>query len=78
MYKNGSFFISLILFVQAGILDNQLLLELEPEAASLYCYKTIDGNPLFETVFFPKSKYLVLDAGGSNIFLLYLKKLCDG
>jgi hypothetical protein len=54
--------------LQAGILDEHLLIALEPEAASLCCrhlpMKTIGaGSCNFET-FAPGSKYVVFDAGG--------------
>ncbi|XP_060592446.1 heat shock 70 kDa protein 12A-like isoform X2 [Ruditapes philippinarum] len=57
--------------VKAGILDEHLLIALEPEAASLCCrhlpMKTIGaGSCNFET-FAPGSKYVVFDAGGGTV-----------
>jgi len=57
--------------LQAGIKGDQLILALEPEAASIYCKhlpvecKQEEGKKHIDT-FSPGSKYLVLDAGGKK------------
>ncbi|KAL4232762.1 Heat shock 70 kDa protein 12A [Mactra antiquata] len=56
---------------KAGFESDQLLIALEPEAASLCCrhlpMTTIKGCSGGFVPFAPKSKYLVLDAGGGTI-----------
>lgn len=57
---------------QAGISRNQLMIALEPEAASLFCkylpIEKLQGSEGGISAFKPGSRYLVLDAGGK----------CDG
>ena len=57
--------------IQAGIHPDQLMIALEPEAASLYCkylplekFEESDGPGL--DAFSPGWRYLVLDAGGKE------------
>ena len=64
---------------QAGIKEDQLLIALEPEAASLYCKHLpverlqSDGGAQGFATFAKGSKYLVLDCGGIVLqeFLLF-------
>ena len=44
--------------------SNQLLVALEPEAASLTCRADNIKNHRFKPTFEPGTKYIVLDAGG--------------
>lgn len=67
------FYLFFALFLQAGIKTENLILALEPEAASLYCKylqteKTqVDGNKTEIVPFQPGTRYLVLDLGGKII-----------
>lgn len=60
--------------MQAGIPDNQLLIALEPEAASIYCqYLPIEKLTGAEKGFSMTddgTKYMVVDNGGTYIFRL--------
>ncbi|OWF53935.1 heat shock 70 kDa protein 12B-like [Mizuhopecten yessoensis] len=58
--------------VDAGLLSEQLILALEPEAASLFCkhqpvQSMVDGEGKKMGVFRHGTKYMVLDAGGGTI-----------
>lgn len=70
--------------IQAGIASEALTIALEPEGASLFCrHLPIDsheeGCEVSLASFAVGDKYLVLDAGGSQIFLISAKKYfnCD-
>lgn len=56
--------------IEAGICSDQLIIALEPEAASIYCkqlpVERLEGANT-NSVFPPGSKYLVLDAGGGTV-----------
>ena len=57
------------LLLQAGIPGSQLVLALEPEAASIFCKhipseRMVTGGKSCLDAFSPKTKYLILDAGG--------------
>ncbi|KAK3599539.1 hypothetical protein CHS0354_006674 [Potamilus streckersoni] len=57
--------------IQAGISNDQLLIALEPEAASIYCryipleIKSSDGGTTVVS-FSPGTRYIVVDAGGKH------------
>jgi hypothetical protein len=55
----------LIYIIQAGIDGDNLIIALEPEAASMFCkYMLVErGNDSLCT-FQPGSKYIILDCGG--------------
>ena len=55
--------------LQAGIQDENLVLALEPEAASIFCkHDSLQLQQRTEIASFtPGSKYIVLDAGGINL-----------
>ena len=71
------------LFQQGGLIDNvysnQLVIALEPEAASLYC-RTLPASTFSsnkestetKATFEPGTKYLVVDAGGKSSSSFYL------
>lgn len=65
--KLAHFFLSVY---QAGISRNQLMIALEPEAASLFCkylpIEKLQGSEGGISAFKPGSRYLVLDAGGKR------------
>ena len=57
------------LLLQAGIPGSQLMLALEPEAASIFCKhipseRMVIGDKSCLDAFSPGTKYLILDAGG--------------
>jgi len=57
------------LLLQAGIPGSQLMLALEPEAASIFCKhipseRMVTGGKSCLDAFSPRTKYLILDAGG--------------
>ena len=57
------------LLLQAGIPGSQLMLALEPEAASIFCKhipseRMVTGGKSCLDAFSPGTKYLILDAGG--------------
>lgn len=60
---------------QAGIPSNQIIIALEPEAASIYCkhlpVEKLKGGDAID-VFQPGSKYLVLDAGGLYLVFTFV------
>ena len=67
-----------IALFQGGIHDDHLRIALEPEAASVYCKHLclearddLEGFRALGT-FSPGSKYLVLDAGGDSLHLLFI------
>ena len=59
---------TIVFILQAGIPAYQLMIALEPEAASIYCkhlpVEKLEGSNSI-CAFQPGSKYLVLDAGGN-------------
>lgn len=66
-------------FSQAGLTRENLLIALEPEAASLCCrhlpLNTMKGCSSGFVPFTPGSKYLVFDAGGmfmNHLFLVFI------
>ncbi|KAL3878914.1 hypothetical protein ACJMK2_031240 [Sinanodonta woodiana] len=69
--------------VQAGISDNQLLISLEPEAASLYCrripleLKESDGTSSIVPLS-SGTRYIVVDAGGGTTDITIHEILEDG
>ncbi|KAK3602415.1 hypothetical protein CHS0354_027193 [Potamilus streckersoni] len=67
--------------IQAGINGGNLLIALEPEAASFYCkylpVERISGEGAV-TCFRPASRYLVLDAGGGTIDITVHEVHADG
>lgn len=58
----------LVILLKAGIKEDNLLIALEPEAASMFCkYMPVEkGEHSFQS-FQPGSKYMVLDCGGKLI-----------
>lgn len=54
----------LIFSVQADITNDQLLIALEPEVASVFCRHIPDATG--SDVFYSGSKYMVIDLGGSD------------
>ncbi|KAK3602775.1 hypothetical protein CHS0354_026322 [Potamilus streckersoni] len=67
---------------KAGIASDQLLIALEPEAASIFC-QTLQIKILAESAdglgpFQPGDKYLILDAGGGTIDITVHKVHSDG
>ncbi|XP_060606845.1 heat shock 70 kDa protein 12A-like [Ruditapes philippinarum] len=71
--------------IEAGIQSQNLLVALEPEAASLYCkYLTIqkkkDGKAESEVLssFEPDARYMVVDAGGGTIDIIVHEVCTDG
>jgi len=66
-----------LLFLQAGIPDDQLMLALEPESAAIYCKdmalrKTEGIDGILLKAFNPGQKYIVVDCGGMWTFLCVL------
>lgn len=61
-------------FLQAGIQDNQLIIALEPEAASIYCQyvKTKDISDPKLTLSSPGTQYMVVDLGGRVYLYLFI------
>ncbi|KAL3878941.1 hypothetical protein ACJMK2_031265 [Sinanodonta woodiana] len=69
--------------VQAGISDKQLLIALEPEAASLYCRRIPlelkeSGGTSSIVPLSPGTRYIVVDAGGGTIDITIHEVLEDG
>ncbi|XP_061184484.1 heat shock 70 kDa protein 12A-like [Saccostrea echinata] len=62
--------------LKAGILEAQLLIALEPEAAAMYC-KSLPDQTLTET-FKPNKRYMVLDLGGGTADVVVHDVLEDG
>ncbi|KAL3862532.1 hypothetical protein ACJMK2_008492 [Sinanodonta woodiana] len=69
--------------VQAGIRNDQLLIALEPEAASLYCRhiplttKSSDGKTSIVPLC-PRTRYIVVDAGGGTVDITIQEVMEDG
>jgi len=59
----GNFKVDSVLLLQADIMNDQLTMALEPEAASVYCQHLPDMRG--STIFKPGSKYMVIDLGGT-------------
>jgi hypothetical protein len=70
-----------LIYKQGSLIEtthsNQLLIALEPEAASLYCKQlpaeTFLGNAeeqMAKPNFEPGTKYLIVDAGGKNFVVI--------
>ena len=63
-----------MIFLQAGLVPKEkpenLILSLEPEAAAIQC-RHVElskyGVPTEGNIFFPGSKYVILDCGGTSI-----------
>ncbi|XP_022290110.2 heat shock 70 kDa protein 12A-like [Crassostrea virginica] len=64
---------------KAGINDEDLIIALEPEAASLYCMRQL-CEPKSEnfTAFKPRSKYMLVDAGGGTVDIIVHEVQDDG
>lgn len=67
---------------EAGISRNQLMIALEPEAASLFCkylpIEKLQGSEGGISAFKPGSRYLVLDAGGGTVDITVHEVQCNG
>lgn len=59
-----------VVFLQAGLPENKLLLALEPEAASLCCWSIRNVSPDGRTILTPGLSYTVLDMGGNETLSL--------
>ena len=58
-------YIVLIYIIQAGIDGDNLIIALEPEAASMLCkYMPVERGTDSLCTFQPGSKYIILDCGG--------------
>ncbi|VDI64149.1 Hypothetical predicted protein, partial [Mytilus galloprovincialis] len=69
--------------VKGGIPNSQLMLALEPEAASIYCKhipseRMVCGGKSTLDAFSPGTKYLILDAGGGTIDITVQEVQTDG
>lgn len=69
--------------VKGGIPNSQLMLALEPEAASIYCKhipseRMVSGGKSQLNAFSPDTKYLILDAGGGTIDITVQEVQSDG
>ncbi|XP_063415149.1 heat shock 70 kDa protein 12B-like [Mytilus trossulus] len=69
--------------VEGGIPNSQLMLALEPEAASIYCKhlpteRLDSGGKSALGAFSPGTKYLILDAGGGTVDITVQEVQTDG